>query len=59
MSLVTATLVSLIFICLSCITVNGLESAINGDVPDPTWNYDDHGEDWTMGNCGNRATGAF
>lgn len=59
MSLVTATLVSLIFICLSCITVNGLEAAINGDVPDPTWNYDDHGEDWTMGNCGNRATGAF
>ena len=57
MSLVATTLVSLLFSCLS-LSVTALETgkvkATAND--DPSWNYDNHGEDWDMGDCGLRTT---
>ena len=47
MSRMTATWTALSLLGISA--VHGLENKVVGD---DTWNYENHGDDWTMGNCG-------
>ena len=53
MSLVTATLAMVICLCI------GLVDALETLKEDDSYNYANHGTDWTMGNCGDRTDDTF